>query len=200
MLFPACMTASLPSFRSSFEASFSIPTFTPASYIMPSGGRGSGYTSNDSGADDPRSNGYRTGSYNQGRIRGNRNPGLVPAHADTTSRHRSMNIEDMLNPSDEDTRRYQQPQSSRSSDAGRTVSRNPGSLQGNRAPRSGTHSHGASASARSRGGSRPQPRRGQRSRGSGSPDPPLQTRSPRPDYTEEQEYFIWYLRIDVRIC
>ncbi|CAD6570476.1 MAG: hypothetical protein ASARMPREDX12_003641 [Alectoria sarmentosa] len=76
---------------------------------MSSSGRGCGYRSHASGTYDPRSNGYRTGSYNRGSIDGNRNPGLVPAYADTTSARRSMNIEDMLNPSDE--RQHQQPQS-----------------------------------------------------------------------------------------
>ena len=160
---------------------------------MSSAGRGYGYGSYNSGDYDPRSNGYRNGSYNQDNSHGDRNPGLVPAYADTTSRRRSMNIEDILNPSDENTRRYEQSQSSASYQAGRTGSRNHGSSQGTRAPRSGPHSHGANASARSRGGPRPP-------KGPGSPDVPPRTRDFRPSYTEEQEHFIWYLRIDVRIC
>lgn len=196
------MTTSLSSFRSNFETSFSIRTLTPAPNIMSSGGRGSGFRSYASGAYDPRSNHYRTGSYNQGITYGNRNPGHIPAHTDT-SRRRSMNIEDMLNPSDETTRPYHQPQSRRS-EAGRTVSRNPrivsGSLQGNRAPRYGSHSHGPNGSARPRAGGRPPPTQGQRSRGSGSPDVPSRTRAFRPAYNDEEEHFIWYLRIDVRIC
>lgn len=205
MLFPPPQqgtTASLSNFGPNFDISFSIRTSTPTSYIMSSGGRGCGYRSYASGTYDPRSNGYRTGSYDRGSIDGNRTPGLVPAYADTTSRRRSMNIEDMLNPSDENTRQHQQPQSRRS-EAGRTVSRNPRtapcSLQSNRATRPGPHSHGANASA-SRGGSRPPPIQGQRSRGSGSPDVPSRTRAFRPTYTNEEEHFIWYLRIDVRIC
>lgn len=189
------MTASLASFTLRFETSFSIHTFTPASCIMSSGRRGHSYRSNSSGPHDPRSNGYRTGSYNQGSSHGNRNPGLVPASADTTSIRRGMNIEEILNPSDDDSRRYQQPQSSGSYEAGRIVSRNPGSLQGDRVPGSGPRSHGANASARSRGISRPRPR----SRGSESPDVPSRTRAFRPDYTCEEEHFIWYLRNDVRI-
>lgn len=161
---------------------------------MRSGSRGYDHGSCNSGAYDSRSNGYHNGSYNQGGSHGNRNPALVPAYADTTSRRRSMNIEDMLNPSEENPRRYEQPQSSKSYEAGRTGSGNPGSPQDIRAPRSVPHSHGANASARSRGGSRPPPR------GSGSPDIPSQTRHFRPGYTGEQEHFIWYLRIDVCIC
>lgn len=197
------MTTSLSSFRPSFETPFSIRKFTPASYIMSSGGRESGYRSYSSGAYDPRSNRYRTGSYSQGTTHGNRNLGLVPAHADTMSRCRSMNIEDILNPTDEDTGSCHQPQSRRS-EAEKTVSRNPrtvsGSLQGNRAPRSGPHSHGTHASARSRAGYRPPPTQGQRSRGLGSPDVPSRTRAFRPAYNDEEEHFIWYLRIDVCIC
>lgn len=166
---------------------------------MPSGNRGDGYRSYASGTYDPRSNGHRTHSYDQGSSHGNPNSGIVPTYADTTSRRRSMNIEDMLNHSDEDTRRYQQPQFRRS-EAGRTVFRNPrtipGSLQGNRAPRSGPQSHGANASARSRGGSHPPPTQG---RGSASPDVPSRTRAARPAYSNEEKHFIWYLRIDVRI-
>ena len=150
---------------------------------MSSGARGHGH---GSGADDPRSNGYRAGSYYQdyqGSSHGIRNPGLVPANADTTSRRRSMNIEDMLNPSDENTRPEQQPRSPRSYKTGRTS-------------KSGPLSYRAKASARSQGGSRPPPR----GKGSGSPDIPSRTRAFRPGYTDEQELFIWYLRIDVRIC
>ena len=164
---------------------------------MSSGGRGYSYGSYDSGAHEPRSNGYRTGSHSQDSSHGNRNPALVPAYAETTSRRRIMNIEDVLNPSDEGTRRYQQPQSSGSYEPARTVSENSRSLQGNRPPTSGPQSHGASASASSRGGHRaPQ---GQRGRGIGAPDIPSQTRSFRPPYTSEEEHFIWYLRLDVSI-
>lgn len=95
-----------------------------------------------------------------------------------------MNIEDMLNPSEENTGQEQQPQSPRSYKAGKTS-------------RSGTSSHKAKATVRSQGGgSRPLPRGG----GSGSPDMPSRTRAFRPGYTDEQELFIWYLRIDVRIA
>ena len=192
------MTTSLSNFRPSFETPFSIRTFTPASYIMSSGDR-----SYSSGANDPRSNRYRTGSYSQGTTHGNQNPGPVAAHADTMSRYRSMNIEDILNPIDENTRSHQQPRSRRS-EADKMVSRNPrtvaGPLQGNRAPRSGPHSHGTNASARSRAGYRRPPTQGQRTRGLGSPDVPSRTRAFRPAYNDEEEHFIWYLRIDVCIC
>ena len=104
----------------------------------------------------------------------------VPAYTNTTSRRRSMNIEDMLNPSDEVPTREQQPQSPRSYRAART-------------PKSGLPSHRAKASSRSQGASRPPPR------GNGSPEIPPRTRAFRPGYTDEQELFIWYLRIDVRI-
>ena len=176
------MTASLSTCRTNFETSSSIYAFTPASYIMFPGGRGDGDR--------------RTGSYNQGSSHGNQQPGLVPAYADTTSRRRTMNIEDILNPSDENTRRHQQPRSSGSYEAERTAYRNHGSILGNRAPRSGPHSQGGNATARSRGGSGHLPPH----RGSGLPDVPLRTRPFRPSYTDEEEHFIWYLRIDVRIC
>ena len=196
MPFPPAMTATLSSYRPNFETSFTSNTFTPASDTMSSGGPGYDYGSYTSRAYDPRSNGYyRTGSYIQGSSHSSRNPVPVPAYADMTSGRRSMNIEDILNPSDDNSKRFQQPQSSRSYDAGRTVPRNPGSPPGNRAPRSGPHSHEANASARSRGGSRAPPPH----RGSGSPDVPSRTRAFRPGYTDEQEHFIWYLRIDVRI-
>ena len=144
---------------------------------MSSGGRAHSH-----GADDPISNSYRTGSYYQASGQGIRYPGPVPTYADTTSRRRSMNIEDMLNPSDENTRREQQPKSPSSYKAGKTS-------------RSGPTSHRAKASARHQGGSRPSPR----GSGSGSPDIPSRTRAFRPGYTDEQELFIWYLRIDVSI-
>ena len=137
-------------------------------------GRGHGHGSG--------SNGYRTGSYHQGSSHDIRNPGLVPANAETTSRRRSMNIEDMLNPSDQNTTPEQQPQSPRSSKAGK-------------ASKSGPLIYRAKASAKSQGSSRPPPK----GRGSGSPDIPSRTRAFRPGYTDEQELFIWYLRIDVRI-
>ena len=127
---------------------------------------------------------------------GNRNPGRVPVCADNASRRRRMNIEDMLNPSEECSNPDQQPESSESYQSGRTVSRHPTSLQGNRPSRTGLHSHEANASARSREDSRT-PNGG---RGSGSPEVPSRTRPSRPDYTNEQEHFIWYLRIDVRTC
>ena len=146
---------------------------------MSFGSRGYGH---GFGADDPRSNGYRTGSYYQGSSHGIRNPGPVPANADTTTRRRSMNIEDMLNPSDESPGREQQPQS-------------PQSYKTVKTPKPGALSYKAKASSRSQGGSRPSPRGG----GSGSPDMPSRTRAFRPGYTDEQELFIWYLRIDVRI-
>ena len=190
------MTASLSTFTPEFDTSLSIHTFTPASYTMSSGRQEYGYRLNDSGVHDPRSNSYRTGSYSQGSSHGNRNPGPFPTSVDSTSRRRGMNIEEILNPSDEDTRPYQQPQISRSYEAETMVSRNPGSLQGNRVPGSGPRSHGANASTRSRGSSRPRPR----SRGSGSPEAPSRTRAFRPDYTCEEEHFIWYLRNDVRLC
>ena len=190
------MIASLSRSTPEFNTSLSIHAFTPASCIMSSGRQEYGYRLNDSGVYDPRSNSYRTGSYSQGSSHGNRNPDPVPASADTTSRSRGMNIEEILNPSDEGTRPYQEPQISRSYEAETTVSRNPGSLQGNRVPGSGPRSYGANASTRSRGSSRPRPR----SRGSGSPEVPSRTRAFRPDYTCEEEHFIWYLRNDVRIC
>ena len=195
-LFPEGMTASLFKFTPEFDTSLSIHSFTPASYTMSSGRQEYGYRLNDSGVYDPRSNSYRTGSYSQGSNHGNRNPGPFPTSVDTTSRRRGMNIEEILNPSDEDTRPYQQPQISRSYEAETMASRNPGSLQGNRVPGSGPRSHGANASTRSRGSSRPRPR----SRGSGSPEAPSRTRAFRPDYTCEEEHFIWYLRNDVRLC
>lgn len=142
-------------------------------------GRGHGH---GSGTDEPRSNGYRTGSYHHGSSHDMRNPGLVPANAETPSRRRSMNIEDMLNPSDESTRTEQQPQSPRSYKAGK-------------ASKSGPLIYRSKASAKSQGSSRPPPR----GRGAGSPDIPSRTRAFRPGYTDEQELFIWYLRIDVRI-
>lgn len=185
------MTASLSRFTPEFDTSLSIHNFTPASCIMSSGRQEYAYRLNDSG-----SNSYRTGSFSQGSSYGNRNPGPFPVSADTTSRRRGMNIEEILNPSDEDTRPSQQPQNSRSYEAETTVSRNPGSLQGNRVPGSGPRSHGANAPTRSRGSSRPRPR----SRGSGSPEAPSRTRAFRPDYTCEEEHFIWYLRNDVCIC
>ena len=117
---------------------------------------------------------------------GVRDPSHVPAYTDTTERRRSMNIEDMLNPSDDITTREQLPQSPRSYKAAR--SSKPGPL-----------SHRAKASARSQGGSRPPPRVSG-VRGPGSPEIPSRTRAFRPGYTDEQELFIWYLRIDVRIC
>ncbi len=184
---PPAMTATLSNYRSNFETSFTIDTFTPPSYTMSSGGRGYDYGSYTSRAYDSRSNGYyRTGSDIQDSGHGHRNTGLIPGYADMTSGRRSMNIEDILNPSEENTRRHQQPQSSRSYDAG---------TQGNRAPRSGPHSHRANGSARSRGGSRPPPPH----MGSRSSDVPSRTRAFRPGYTDEQEHFIWYLRIDVRL-
>ena len=147
---------------------------------MSSGSRGYGH---GFGTDDPRSNGYRTGSYYQGSSHGIRTPDLVPVNTDTTSRRRSMNIEDMLNPSDESTGQEQQPQSPKSYKTGKTS-------------KPGPVSYRAKPSPRSQGGSRPPPR----ARGSGSPDIPSRTRAFRPGYTDEQELFIWYLRIDVRIC
>lgn len=142
-------------------------------------GRAQGY---GSGTDDPRSDGYRTGSFYQGSSHGFRNPCPAPANADTPLRRRSMNIEDMLNPSDENTGRDQQPQSPKPYKAGKTS-------------KSGPLSNRAKASARSQGGPRPPPR----GKGSGSPEIPSRTRAFRPGYTDEQELFIWYLRIDVRI-
>ena len=138
----------------------------------------------------------RAGSYNQESNHGNQQPGFGPAYADSTSRHRVMNIENILNPSEENTRRHQQPGSSGSYEAGRTAYRNSGFIQGNRALRSGSHSHRANASARSRGDYGPPPP----CRGPGMPDVPSRTRAFRPSYTDEEEHFIWYLRIDVRIC
>lgn len=121
-----------------------------------------------------RGYGYRTVKNSRGSRRGSRNPGPVRGYADTTSTRRSMNIEDILNPCDEDTKR------------------SPGSLQGNRAPRFGQHSHAADTSARSLECSRPPPPH----RGSGSPDVPSRTRAFRPAYSDEEQHFIWYLRID----
>lgn len=159
---------------------------------MSSGSRGHGNGSYTSGGDDPRSNGYRTSSYHHNSSHGVRNPVLVPADTDTTSRRRSMNIEDILNPSDENPTRKQQPESPKSVKDDKKVPRKPGSPQGYRHPRSGPLSPKAKASARSQGGSRPPPR----GRGSGSPENPSRTRAFRPGYTEEEEMFIWYLRID----
>ena len=149
---------------------------------MSSGGRANNLGTYISGADDPRSNGYHTSSYYQSSIYAIRNSGPVPAFSETTSRRRSMNIEDMLNPSDESTRREQQPQSPRSYKAGKSS-------------RPGSSTHKAKASSRSQGGPRP-PNRG---KSLGSPDIPARTRAFRPGYTDEQELFIWYLRIDVCI-
>lgn len=137
----------------------------------------------------------RTRSNSQDSTHGNQPPGSVPAYADTTSRRHIMNIEDILNPADENTRGHQQPRSSRPYDAGRTAYRSQGFVQGHRAPRSGPHSHGANAYARSRGDSGPP----SLNRGSGPPDVPPRTRAFRPSYTDEEEHFIWYLRIDVGI-
>lgn len=53
-----------------------------------------------------RGYGYRTVKNSRGSRRGSRNPGPVRGYADTTSTRRSMNIEDILNPCDEDTKRY----------------------------------------------------------------------------------------------
>lgn len=184
MLFPAGTFASLSSYKLHPDTSLSIHIFAPASYNMSPGNGESGYGS--------------SGSDNQESSHGNRNVGFVPASADTTSRRRNMNIEDMLNPSDESTIRHQQPQSSNSYEAGGTVSRNPHSLQGSRVPRSGRHSHGVNASAGSRQGSHPPSVR--RSRGSRTPDVPPRTRGFRPAYSTEEGHFIWYLRLDVRIC
>ena len=150
---------------------------------MSSAGRAHGRGSYASGADDPRSNDYRTGSTYQVSSYGIRNPSLVPAYTETTSRRRRMNIEDILNPSDENTTREQQPQSPRSYKAARTS-------------KSGPPSNRAKATARSQGASRPPPR----GRGSGSPEIPSRSRAFRPGYTDEQELFIWYLRIDVRVA
>lgn len=145
---------------------------------------------------DRRNGDHPAGPYIQESRYCNQQPAFIPAYADTTSRRRVMNIENILNPSDENTRRHQQPRSSESYEAGGTAYKNHGFIQGNRAPRSGPYSHGANASARSRGDSGPPPPH----KGSGLPDVPSRTRAFRPSYTNEEEHFIWYLRIDVRIC
>ena len=174
------MTADLSSFEPKSKTSFRIHSIKS---VMSSSGRTHSYGSYASETDGTKWDGYRTGSYHQSSNQAIRNPALVPAYGETTSRRRSMNIEDMLNPSDENTRREQQPQS-------------PRSYKASKPSRSGPPSHRAKASARSQAGSRPPPR----GRGPGSPDIPSRTRAFRPGYTDEQELFIWYLRIDVRIC
>ena len=113
---------------------------------------------------------------------------------------RSMTIQDMLNPSDEDVRQSPQTMSSQFSSDGdirpsRNLSRAPVSRQSKKSPRSVTHARRSSTSQTSKDGSRRPSRRPARSLSS-SPEIAQKTRAFRPAYSTEEQHFIWYLRID----
>lgn len=123
------------------------------------------------------------------------------AHEDGTYRRRSMTIQDMLNPSDEEIKhspRSQWTQSSSEDDRqpSRYQSRSPISSKGFKSSRSTIHSRRGSTSHVPKGGSRRPSHRPSRSPSS-SPD--LSSKEPRAfrhPYTTEEVHFIWYLRID----
>jgi len=127
---------------------------------------------------------------------------LSAPQTDTTSRRRSMTIQDMLNPAGEDERQSSKSQSSQSSsdDERRPPGSHrhlPVSQRDSRAPRSGPQSRRGYTSHTSGGGARRlgHARRPARSPSS-SPDVQPRTRPFRPAYTTEEVHFIWYLRID----
>ena len=125
--------------------------------------------------------------------------GLNAAQGDAISRRRSMTIQDMLNPSDEEVKHSPQTTSSQfSSDEdlrpSANHSRTPVSRQSKKSPRSDTHAR-RSASYTSKDGSRRPSRRPTRSPSS-SPEIAQKTRAFRPAYSTEEQHFIWYLRID----
>ncbi|MCJ1453030.1 hypothetical protein MMC28_003375 [Mycoblastus sanguinarius] len=159
---------------------------------------GSGRNGHSSGRGS-NGNGSSTNSSSQNRHL------AVPPQLDTTSRRRSMTIQDMLNPSDEDARRSPPtPSSPSSSDEERGPPRptrtDHSSQRSIGSPRSGPHSHRVDRSPRPGGRSRrPSATPSAQSSGSRlprSPEVPARTRSFRPTYNPEEVAFIWYLRID----
>ena len=125
--------------------------------------------------------------------------GLNAAQGDAISRRRSMTIQDMLNPSDEEVKHSPKTKSSQLiSDKDLRLSANhsrtPVSRQSKKSPRSDTHTR-RSASYTSKDGSRRLSRRRTRSASSSSKTA-QKTRAFRPAYSIEEQHFIWYLRID----
>ena len=147
----------------------------------------------------PGSNAFGSGNH-ESDFGHQQNIGLNVAQEDATSRRRSMTIQDMLNPSDEEVRQSPQTTSSQfSSDEdirpSGNISRAPVSRQSKKSPRSGTHARRSSTSHTSKDGSRRPSRRPTRSPSS-SPEITQKTRAFRPAYSTEEQHFIWYLRID----
>ena len=135
-----------------------------------------------------------------GNLAHQQNMGLNAAQGDSASRRRSMTIQDMLNPSNEEVRHSPQSTSSQfSSDddirSSENQARVPVPHQSKKSPRSGTHARRTSSSYTSKNGSRRPSRRPSRSPSS-SPEVAQKTRAFRPAYSTEEVHFIWYLRID----
>ena len=118
-----------------------------------------------------------------------------------TYRRRSMTIQDMLNPSDEEIKhspKSQWTQSSSEEDRqpSRYHSRSPICKKGFKSSRPTVHTRQGSASHAPKGGSR---RPSHRLNRSPSSSPDLSSKEPRAfrhPYTTEEVHFIWYLRID----
>ena len=129
--------------------------------------------------------------------------GRAPTTAEEggTYRRRSMTIQDMLNPSDEEIKRSPKSQWNQSSSEedrqpSRYHSRSPICKKGFKSSQTTIHTRRGSASHAPKGGSRRPSHRLNRSPSS-SPDlASKETRAFRHPYTTEEVHFIWYLRID----
>ena len=130
--------------------------------------------------------------------------GVVAPQSDTNSRRRSMTIQDMLNPLNEDAARSPQYSSSQSSeDEGKFPKFSTSAHSSHRENRSrGFRPHSDRVSKSPRPGARfcrpstTPSAKSQQGKLPRSPDVPARSRPFRPSYSREEVAFIWYLRID----